>query len=431
MASELQRIVDAVADQLKCSAAVDDTCFRIQVYSPEYGPVDDTRVASILHRKLEGPAVDWILGHGIAEADRATRVPGNGDMALLPRVCAPIRCRDLHLGYLWLVDAEERLTDADLDAVTEAAEAAALVMHREQLLDDLERARERELLRDLLSPDAGVRDHAAGELVDADLFVSSRRVAALELRPVPIAGTADEGLKLTIDMALTRVRRSLLLHNALHIARHNRGVLLVAVHEGGRDREWLAEVGERLRSTFVRSLPADGGRWRPLVGIGGTVRSLTEAVTSQRQAHQTTQVAEVLHTDDVLAWDDLWIYRTLIQLPREELSTSTLPPGLVTLLGTEGAGPLLETIECFLDLAGDTKAAAERLNIHRTTLYYRLERIEKLAGLNIRNGRDRLVLHVGLKMARLAGLYPTGRTSGPARRSSESAASAVASKTGA
>jgi len=125
MASELQRIVDTVAAQLQCSAALDDTHFRLQVYSPHYGPVDETRLASILHRKVEGPAVDWVAAQGIAEANGAIRIPGNAEHALLPRVCAPVRCRDAHLGYLWLVNADEHLTDCDLDTVTEAARPPA------------------------------------------------------------------------------------------------------------------------------------------------------------------------------------------------------------------------------------------------------------------------------------------------------------------
>ncbi len=406
MASELQGIVDAVAAKLNCSAALDDAHFRIQVYSPHHGPVDETRLASILHRKVEGPVIDWILGHGIAEARRAIRVPGNAEIGLLPRICATVRCRDVRLGYLWLVDPDEQVSDADLDVVSEAADAAGFVMQSEQLLEDLERARERELLRDLVSADMSVREYAARELVDANLFVPAHRVVVFALRPVSPGDEPDETLQAAVAMALIHVRRSLMGHNALHIDRHDRGVLFAAIRPGRDERVWLDDVAQRLKAAFADHLPAGAGQWRPLVGIGGPVPSLTEAVTSQRQAYQATRVAEVLHTGDVLAWDDLGIYRTLLQLPQEELTESALHPGLVRLRASEGELPLLETLECFLDLAGDIKATAAELMIHRATLYYRLERIEKLAEADLRNGGDRLLLHLGLKMARLAGLYP-------------------------
>ena len=51
-------------------------------------------------------------------------------------------------------------------------------------------------------------------------------------------------------------------------------------------------------------------------------------------------------------------------------------------------------------LTGRCRAAAE-LRIHRQTLYYRLQRIEKLTGLDLADGRDRLTLHLALTLAPL------------------------------
>jgi DNA-binding PucR family transcriptional regulator len=40
------------------------------------------------------------------------------------------------------------------------------------------------------------------------------------------------------------------------------------------------------------------------------------------------------------------------------------------------------------------------LSIHRTTLYYRLGRITELTGMDLRDGGERLAVHLGLKLAR-------------------------------
>ena len=57
--------------------------------------------------------------------------------------------------------------------------------------------------------------------------------------------------------------------------------------------------------------------------------------------------------------------------------------------------------EVFLDCAGQAGRAAAALAIHRQTLYYRLSRVERLTGLDLDNGEDRLLLHMALKSARL------------------------------
>ena len=56
------------------------------------------------------------------------------------------------------------------------------------------------------------------------------------------------------------------------------------------------------------------------------------------------------------------------------------------------------TLEAYLDRAGDAQAAAAALFIHRTTLYHRLRRIERIAGVDLRDGDDRLLLHMALRL---------------------------------
>ncbi len=66
---------------------------------------------------------------------------------------------------------------------------------------------------------------------------------------------------------------------------------------------------------------------------------------------------------------------------------------------------LINTVEVFLDSAGDAQRAAVALHIHRTTLYQRLRRIEQLSGVNFKDGADRLTLHVSIKLAHLTGAF--------------------------
>jgi DNA-binding PucR family transcriptional regulator len=66
--------------------------------------------------------------------------------------------------------------------------------------------------------------------------------------------------------------------------------------------------------------------------------------------------------------------------------------------------PFVDTLETYLELAGDARATAEALSLHRATLYYRLNRIEEITGARLKTGDDRLALHLGLRLARLSGL---------------------------
>jgi len=60
-----------------------------------------------------------------------------------------------------------------------------------------------------------------------------------------------------------------------------------------------------------------------------------------------------------------------------------------------------ETIETYLDSGGQARSACERLHIHRTTLYYRLENMPPLVRDALDDGMKRSTLHLALKLARL------------------------------
>jgi hypothetical protein len=60
-----------------------------------------------------------------------------------------------------------------------------------------------------------------------------------------------------------------------------------------------------------------------------------------------------------------------------------------------------ETIETYLDAGGQARTACERLHIHRTTLYYRLENMPQLVREALDDGLKRSTLHLSLKLARL------------------------------
>ena len=57
-------------------------------------------------------------------------------------------------------------------------------------------------------------------------------------------------------------------------------------------------------------------------------------------------------------------------------------------------------METYLDLAGDVQAVANRLNLHRSSLYYRLDRITRIACVDLADGLVRLELHLALKARR-------------------------------
>ncbi len=99
-----------------------------------------------------------------------------------------------------------------------------------------------------------------------------------------------------------------------------------------------------------------------------------------------------------LHWSMLGAERLVAQLPPPS-AAGDLPAPLVRLLREQPE--LARTLAAFLDAAGDVKATAEALSLHRSGLYYRLRRIEALSGLELDSGEDRLLAHLAVRLARL------------------------------
>ena len=62
----------------------------------------------------------------------------------------------------------------------------------------------------------------------------------------------------------------------------------------------------------------------------------------------------------------------------------------------EHGGDLIRTLRAFFAANANASEAADKLYLHRNSLPYRLTRIEKLTGLDLKDHRARLALQLGL-----------------------------------
>ena len=410
--NDLQRIVDGLGRTTRRAVAVTDAKGRILAYSSHEGEVDEVRRASILTRQTPAASLAWSRSHGIEKSEAPVRIPANDELGMDARLCAPVRHEGKLLGYLWLVEGEPQLPDTALPAVQVAAESAALALHREQLLEVIERGHERELLRDLLSGVDEQREQAADELVERDLFTPGA-AAVLVARPVRdrrAMSRQDSAVRDAVEHALGQARQGLGRRHAMQLVRHDHGLLVLSADSRRGDAPGaIAKALHDALAAALAPLP-EGKAWRAVVGVGDTVGELAQAPDSHRQALRAAEAAALLESfPPVTRWSELGVYQTLMSLPLGELGPGSLHPGLTTLMGLREAEIWLSTLETWFDLGGDARAAAVSLSVQRGTLYHRLNRIEQLASVDLGRGDDRLALHLGLKLMRLAGLRSPGR----------------------
>ncbi|MFI7605925.1 PucR family transcriptional regulator [Micromonospora sp. NPDC049366] len=405
MQGELQRLVDALAAYAGRPALIEDRRQRVVVYSEHTGLMDDVRRASILRRQSTPEVMAWFRNTGIMDARAPVRTPASAELDLLPRVCVPIRHQDLLLGFVWFIDPDGTMADADL-AATGLMSELSLALYRENLLGELAWKRETEATRTLLSDNRATRTQSMRTLREAGMITGDGPATVLVAHLVtPDDDLPDEVARLALEQALVATRRWIGTREALHLVRDDHGVLLLCGGRGGGRPS--PEVAAKLLEDNLRhaSRGLDSVE-RAVVGIGQTRPGLAEAFGSYGEALQAARVgARLSALGPVVSWAGLGIYRVLSRLEGRHLDMADVHPGLERLLRDQPNPVLLQTLERYLDLAGNAHATAEQLRLHRTTLYYRLQRIEELAETDLKDGNERLCLHLALKLGRLTGAY--------------------------
>jgi sugar diacid utilization regulator len=412
---ELQVIVDRLAARLGRSVAIDDPSVRLLAASRHFGDEDPPRIRVMLSRQADRAMVEHAESCGIFRAEQPVRLPGRPDLELHPRICVPIRWSRQLLGFLWLIDPGGSLGEDVVGLAVTAAEAASMVLYRRVLLHEHERGRQEALLRDLVSADPAARARAQDEIADSGAMTAGGQVAVACVEVISTAGSPGPGeARAALSAACEEACRFGPPGRTLIQAEARRALLLYAAPAPA---EAVQQGLAALAGKVLGSLDVSGnGALRAVAGVGSSQPGLDGCPVSARQAHTAAKVAGLLDGfGPVASWDSLGVYSLLLQLPQRELSADLCPPGLLRLVSGDGSGRLLETAETYLDCAGDTTRAAGALHIHRTTLHYRLGRIQAISGFDLANGSDRLSLHLGAKLLRLAGAYhpPAGEPPAP------------------
>lgn len=399
----LQQIIDDLAERLGRPTVLEDHSLRLIAYSAHDQAIDDVRESSILQRHATPEVAAWLTDLGVRQARRPIRVPANRELHMLPRVCIPV-VHDQHvLAHLWFIDADETMGGDEIELCGPWVEQLAVLLHREQMGGALASARLSEALETVLSASSGATEAARG-LLDAGDFSAPDGivVAVIQVHPGDLGSSPDVERALAESMSVHwRSSRRL---QALSLIRRDHGVLLVASPDDDNSRltNWVSS----LRDTVDAQLGKIDSRLSAVAGIGGHRERFEEASHSFREARMAVAAATAFSgIGDTIQWSRLGVGQVLVKLAMAGEDTPVVHPGLYRLLRTPESLPLVETLETYLDVAGNVQLTSKRLNLHRTSLYYRLQRVEELAGTDLKDGMERLALHFTLKVARMTGEY--------------------------
>ena len=143
-----------------------------------------------------------------------------------------------------------------------------------------------------------------------------------------------------------------------------------------------------------------------LIGIGTPVVGVKDIARSFKEAQVALDVGKVFDTEKtIVSYDNLGIARLVYQLPTtlcDMFLKEVFKRGSIESLVQE----TLFTIQKFFENNLNVSETSRKLFVHRNTLVYRLEKIKKLTGLDLREFEDAIVFKVALMVKKYLSSSP-------------------------
>ena len=179
---------------------------------------------------------------------------------------------------------------------------------------------------------------------------------------------------------------------------------IVLVKEVGENYE-LSEA-EELAESIIQTLNTEFYA-KASVGVSTLSESLKDLGRAYKEARIALEVGKVFDTEkDVICYDNLGIGRLIYQLPTtlcDIFLQEVFKSGSLESLDRE----TLTTVQTFFENNLNVSEASRKLFVHRNTLVYRLEKIRKITGLDLREFDQAVTFKVALMVKRYLTNRPT------------------------
>jgi sugar diacid utilization regulator len=167
-------------------------------------------------------------------------------------------------------------------------------------------------------------------------------------------------------------------------------------------------LAARVADAVLREMEANLAGYAFAVGRSRIAEDPGDLPRAASEALLAANVAEGGAQEGALAFEQTGAYRLLLSTmsenPRElqRFYAETVEP--LVAYDEQYETDLVQTLETFLDADGNVAGTAQRLFTHRHTIYYRLERVRELSGLDVSSSDGREKLSLGLKAMRVLGI---------------------------
>ncbi len=178
-------------------------------------------------------------------------------------------------------------------------------------------------------------------------------------------------------------------------------IVLVKDIKAGTDIKEIEKIATNIADTLSTEFYT-----KVSIGISTIVDNIKDLARAYKEAQVALDVGKVFETEkNIISYENLGIGRLIYQLPTtlcEMFLQEVFKKGSLESLDRE----TLMTIQCFFENNLNVSETSRKLFVHRNTLVYRLEKIRKLTGLDLREFEHAITFKVALMVKKYLNSKP-------------------------
>lgn len=394
----LQHLVDEAVAALGFPLLVIDPSYRYIASNLSTIP-GDSKLAEVLTEEIAGETLNeqviaYIRDRRIDASIARTKGPFADFNQILDcnTLTSAVMVNGVCIGHVMMVEGAGAITEKDIAAFTLFTQLVAQELQKSELWGPTSGELGSYFLLNLLN------DRRPSDAV------TKRRMKALNFHPKDLLfmvclHAPDEGLSQhQVEHIAAQLKP--VLHHSIYTRYHQHLVILLS-------RDLDEGISERTEKK-LRDVAALNGL---TVGVSNSFTDVTETRAAYSQARAAIRYGERMARylgDEVMHfYSDVSVTHLLDLAGRHASLLEFCHPALLALSSYDErhGSELMDTLFCYLEVAGSTSKAARLLSLHKNTMLYRLGRIREIIEMDLSSGENLFLLQISFRILIAAGLF--------------------------
>lgn len=392
--TDLNEITDFISTYLKKPVVIENEQFSLLAYSSFYiEQFDQANQQTIFSKRWPIPILEKFMDEGIVEQLHTKldpfRVKEMKEIGLNHRVVVSARYRDYVLGFIWIQEMNEELTEKELSFLTEVASHIGKLLYQKKQ-EMLKKEEEKDLFfKKVIHDNYQSENQMKWEAANKNILIPASSI----IQVFTIAQSDEEMFNELIGTVSLFANA---LKNPTHLFCDGLKVIVV-MGSNTDDSDQLSKSANELTLTVLSQF-----KNQPIfAGIGRPYTSILKMSQSYLEALDVIHTAKFLGSpQQIFDYKKLGVFHYLEPISRHIKDRNGRNEELLILQkkDQESQTDLINTLEAYLSNNGRLKQTSDQLFIHINTLKYRIKQITELTGLDLDDFNLKCKLYIDLQL---------------------------------